>query len=379
MVKIFTLDAVVADVTNTNFVQKFRLVNTLFGFQELESLTSFPARHGLSRILSMQTSDIAAAIFVILLSSFVIDRYLFKSRYLIHIGGTKKKAEKEKDVEASLEEKASLIEEEVHDIETEKHVPLDEKSVPNATPEPSSGPRPSTTQRKISWKALAMILILYLLGLEEEFGKKGAASQPKEEKPENPSIEAKEKADKTSPTSRWGKIIQHPWTRKVEDKALLFFIALFTFVTAAYHVLFWPWFLMYFIVTECAIYGRLYNTTTVPWRSITLNMTLYTTLWTIAGATILLKPNRFRGVLWNSFAWTYAIVWWLFWIIMESHLFGEILVRWAGTSVAGFTERSFMFIMRPFLFVYLYSGVVCNVVVAVRAIKHLWEEEIGAV
>ena len=378
MVKLYTLDAAVANVTDTSSVHRFSLANTPFGLQELESITSFPARHGVSRTLSIQTSDIAAIIVIILTTSFVIDRYLFKSRYLTHVGGTKEKAEKEKDVEANLDEKAPLVEKETPDVEGKKQVQFDERFVPNAGPATSSEPQPPKIRPRGTWRILLLVLISYLFIGNETSGEDDAISKPKEEKSENLSAETKKKVDTPSPTSRWGKFVQHPRARNFFDNILLVFVALCTFVAAAYHVLFWPWFLMYFIVTECAIYGRLYHTTTVPWRSITLNMTLYTTLWTILGVTLLMKTHRLRSVLWNSFAWTYAIVWWLFWIIMESHLFAEILVKWAGLSVAGFTEQTFMFIMRPFLFVYLYSGVVCNIVTAVPTIKRLWEEETRA-
>jgi hypothetical protein len=164
-------------------------------------------------------------------------------------------------------------------------------------------------------------------------------------------------------------------TRNIEISILLL-VLLAMLLVFAFYLLFWPSILILFIMLQCGFYEDLNQGAKVPWQSIALKSTLHLAIWTIIGVTLLLKPNRLQGVLWKCFKWTHAVNWWLFWGIVESYSFGAIVARRIGFHYTGISMEVVLLIMRPSLVAYLYSGAVCDGVVAVRLSKFFWNNDI---
>jgi hypothetical protein len=374
MVNLLTVDAATANVTNTTFAHKLGLTDGPFGLQEVESVLSFPARNGRSWTVSIQTSDVATVIFTILVLTFALDHYLFRSRYLVHIGG----ARRDKDQAAALDEKASLHEKKALNVECGQKCSDDEDSKLEPKSEHESDSPASTTRSRWVHRAVFTLLILFLALLVGGKNEKEIASKTNKETLESSSTEAEAEGevDKSPPTSRWGKFVQHPWSQGIVKSAIFLLVLLAMLLVLKYYLLFWPCLLTVFIMLQCAVYEYLNHGATVPWQSIALKSTLHLAIWTIIGVTLLLKPNRLQGVLWKCFKWTHAVNWWLFWGILESYCLGAFVARRIGFHYTGITMQVILLIMRPSLVAYLYSGIVCDVVVAVRLCKYFWNNDI---
>lgn len=375
MVNISTIDPATANVTNTTFAHKIGLTDGPFGLQELESVLSFPARNGRSWTVSIRTSDSAAVVFTILVLTFAIDHFLFKSRYLMHIGG----ATRNNDHSATLNEKAVLHEKEALTLESGQKCSNDEDIDQKLKPEHDSASRTSTIFPRWVHRAFFILLMLFLLPIFGGKNAKETAFQPHKETLESWTAKAKATAevDKPSRTSCWGRFLHnHPWSQRILNSATLILGLLFMLAVFAFHLLFWPLILTIFVLLQVALYTELNNTATVPWQSIAFKSTLHLAIWTILGVTFLLKPNRLQGVLWKCFRWTHAINWWLFWAVTESHLYGPLVARWIGFHYTGITAEVVLFILRPTIVAYLYSGVVRDGVIAVRLFKYLWNNDI---
>ena len=363
MVRLYTLDAVVSNVTNTTFKHQFSLVDGPFGLRELESTTSFPARNGLSRTISIQTSDIAIFTLVTILATFAIDRHFFKSRYLIHVGGLGKKKH-ESDV---LNEKASLHEKEALNVEAGE-------TTSESPSEPKSDTGALTTWRK--WTIRAMFIIATCLFLTIGY------SEMKKVEAANAKQEAKRSTtDTDTPTEEKDDTPRAPfrWRRLVDSLSTYLFIPISILALLGFQTLFWPFYLTYFILSEILISGDLYkkDPSSAPdgWKWILLKLLLFFTIWTIAGATLMHKPTRYQIKIWAAFKWTHAVSWWLFWGILELKVWGGLLAKGLSLSIRCLPEQSFVFVMRPFLFAYLCSGMVCNCVSAFRVFKYVREHD----
>jgi hypothetical protein len=220
MVNLLTVDAVTANVTNTTFAHKFSLTDGPFGLQELKSVLSFPARDGRSWTVSILTSDVAAVIFTILVLTFAIDHYLFKSRYLVHIGGSRR----DKDRAAALDEKASAYEKEALNLESGQKCSNDEDSDLEPKSEHESDSSASKTRPRWIYRAGFTLLVLFLVALFGGKMEKEIAPKTNKETLESSSTkaEAEREADKSPPTSRWGKFVQHPWSQGILKSAYYF-------------------------------------------------------------------------------------------------------------------------------------------------------------
>lgn len=375
MVNFLTVDAVTANVTSTSFAHKLGLTDGPFGIQELESVLNFPERNGRSLTVSIRTSDAAAAVFTILALTFAIDHFLFKSRYLTHIVGT----ERNNDHAATPNEKASLHEKEALILESGQKCSNDKDSDQEPKSKHDSDFITSTVLPRWVHKATFIVLILFLVAISGGNNENATGSKTHKEILESSSAkaEAEGEADKSPPTSWWGRFVHdHPWSQRILNSAILLLgpVAMLLFV--AYHLLFWPWLLTVFIVLQCLFCSELNDSAAVPWQSIALKSTLYLAIWTIVGVTLLLKPNRLQGMLWKCFKWTHAINWWLFWVFMESYSFGNLVARRVGFQYTGIMTEVAMFIIRPSLVAYLYSGAVRDAVVALRVSKYLWNNDI---
>ena len=126
---------------------------------------------------------------------------------------------------------------------------------------------------------------------------------------------------------------------------------------------------MFGILLQCLFHEKLNPGATVPWQAIALKSTLHLTIWTIVGVTLLLKPNRLQGMLWKCLRWTHAVNWWLFWVPFESYYLSVFMAGRIGTNS---TVEVFMFILRPSLLAYLYSGIIRDAFVAVQLCKFIW-------
>lgn len=369
MVNIQIVTAATANVTT--FAHTFSLADGFLGLQELESILSFPPRNGKSWTVSIKTSDVAIALFAILVLTFAIDKHLFKSRYLVHIGGVKR----EKDDAAVLDEKASLHEKEALNVESGLKCSKDEDSnlEPNSQHDPAS---PASTARpgRLS-RALQIMAILLLATLFDSKDMKETTSKTTKETLASSSLQSEAEAgvNKSRPTSRWRRFVQHPVSQKILGFATVSSILLFMTVIFAYHLIFWPLFLALFIGLQCAFYDEVNRGATVPWQSIALTSTLCLAIWTLIGANLLLKPNRLQSTLWKYVKWTHAVNWWLFWVIYYTHYVLGFVARRTGFDYdsRGMLELG-MFFLRPTLVAYIYSGFLRDAVITVRLCKFFW-------
>ena len=370
MVHLIALDATAANVTNNTSALKFSLIDGPFGLRELESDLTFPPRNGMSWNLSIRTSDLVVVIFAILFLTFAIDRYLFKSRYLVHIGATK-----EKDHVAVHDEKAYLHEKEALDLESGKKGSRDGDSSLETKSEDDSELPTSTALSRWIHRAIYILLLLFLVAISE--GKKESrkhhkatpASSSEKTDPEG-------EVDQPPQTSWWGKMVLPPRIQGLAMAAVIPLILLFMLAVVVFNLLFWPLLLTLFILLQCALHGEINPGVAAPWESVAIKSILHLAIWTIIGVGLLLKPNRIQGTLWQVIKWTHAVNWWLFWVIFESYFCGSPVARWFGIHFSQNTMKVVLFVLRPSLVAYLYSGVVRDVLIAVRLGKCFWNNDV---
>ena len=199
MVDLYILDAVVANVTNTTFTHRFGHADGPFGLHQLTSITSFPARDGVSQTVSIKTSDIVFFTIVTVPATFAIDRYCFRSRYLAHVGRFKK----EKDQAAVLNEKASQHEKEAYNVEAARQSSESE-------PAPKSDTQAPTKRQRWALRALFTVAILFLMTIDTSSGKVEEQPKSKQETPEHTATDTQTKEEVDSPpppSSCWRKIV----------------------------------------------------------------------------------------------------------------------------------------------------------------------------
>ena len=374
MVYLQMVNTATANVTNATVALKFGLTDGPSGLQEFESVLSFPPRNGRGWRVSIKTSDIVAVTFTILVLTFAIDKYLFNSRYLVHIGGVRRK----KDDAAVLDEKASLHEKEALNVESGLKCSNDEDSdlepkLQHHSDSPASTARP----RRLSG-AIRILAILFLAALFDYKDLKKTPSETHRGTLESSSVEteAEEEVNKSRPTSRWGRFVQHPVLQGMLRYATSLLILLFMLAVFTFHLLFWPLFLGLSITLQYALYEDTNGGATVSWQSVALKSTLYLAIWTTIGVNFLLKPNPLQSMLWKCVKWTHAVNWWLFWVVFEGHFLWGFVARRTGFPYSVIVTEIVFFILRPVLVAYLYSGVVCNAVVAVRLCKFFWNYDL---
>lgn len=377
MVNLQIVNAATANITNATLA--FGLTHGPFGLQELESVLSFPPRNGRSWIVSVQTSDIVTVIFTILVLTFAIDKYLFNSRYLVHIGGVKR----EKDDAAILNEKASLYEKEALNVESALKSRDDKDSaLEPSSQHDSSSPASTAGQGRLS-RAIQLLTIFFLACLSASLldskETRGTPSGTHKETSESSIVqsETEEEVNTFRPTSWWGRFVQHPVSQKLLGYATMFLLLLSMLAFFAFHLLFWPLFLGLSIGLQ-GLFCEISNSgATVPWQSIALKSTSYLAIWTIVGVNLLLKPNRLQGMLWKCVKWTHAVNWWLFWFVVEGHACWGVVARRIGFAQSQIVMELVFFVIQPLLVVYLYSGVVRDAVVAVRLCKSFWNSDLA--
>ena len=371
MVHLMALDPATANVTKNTFALDFSLIHGPFGLRELQSDFTFPPRNGMSWNLSIRTSDLVVVIFAILFLTFAVDRYLFKSRYLVHIGG----ATQEKDHAAVHDEKAFLHEKEALDLESGHQGSSDGDSSLEPKSEDDSKLPKSTALSRWIHRTIYILLLLFLVAISE--GKKDNQKNNKAT-PESSSekTDAHGEVDHPPQTSWWGKMVLPPRVQGVFMAAVIPLVLLFMLAVVVFHLLFWPLLLTLFILLQCALHGETNPGVTAPWESIAIKSILHLAIWTFIGVGLLLKPNRIQGTLWQVIKWTHAVNWWLFWVVFESYFCGTPVARWFGIHFSQNTMKVVLFVLRPSLVAYLYSGVVRDVLIAVRLGKYFWKNDV---
>ena len=368
MVNFLPVDAASANLTNPTFTHNFSLTDGPFGLQELEAILSFPPRNGTSWIVSIRTSDLVAVLVAILVLTFAIDHYLFESRYLVHIGG----ATRAEDHPDTLDEKAALHEKEALLVESGQKCSNDVNGNLKSQSKHCSQLPASTARSRWSRKPLHILRIVVLIAIAvsvfDDKKVKEIVSGPHTEE-SNAQAEADREPDKSPPNSWWGRFVRYPKVQKLRQSASLILLLLATLVIVVFRLLLWPWFLMLLILQQCLFYEELNRGAPVPWQQITLKSSLYFATWTIMGVILLLKPNRLQGLFWKSSKWVYAVNWWLFWIVFETHFVLGFALKAAGLYYPpGITTGLVMFILRPSLVAHLYSGVLRDAFAAVRLV-----------
>ena len=371
MVHLMALDSTTANVTNNTFALDFSLVHGPFGLRELESDLTFPPRNGMSWNLSIRTSDIVVFILTTLFLTFAIDRYLFHSRYLVHIGG----ATKEKYQPVVHDEKAYLHEKEALDLESGQKGTCDGNSSLDPKSEDDSNFPSSTAHSRWTHRSIYILLLLFLVAISD-----GESEKEKPHKAESESsseeTDTEGEVDRPPQTSWWGKMILRPRIQGFFMAAVIPLVLLFMLAVVVFHLIFWPLLLTLFILLQCALHGEVNPGVADPWVSIAIKSTLHLAIWTIMGVALLLKPNRIQGMLWQVIKWTHAVNWWLFWVVFESYFCGTPVARWFGIHFSPNTMKVVLFILRPSLVAYLYSGVVRDVLIAMRLGRYIWNNEI---
>ncbi|MCJ1287654.1 hypothetical protein MMC26_007006 [Xylographa opegraphella] len=365
MADMLSVDAATTNVTNANFGHEISLIDGIFGLQELHSVLSFPVYNGGIWTLSIQTSHLTVLLFTILVLTFAIDRYIFKSRYLVHIGGAKGG----EIVAAALDEKAALYEKEAFKVESGQHCSNDDDPEPGPQPKHKSGHPASAIYLRLANKAMFITCILCVLGVARQ--RKQVAPGTDHEISEKSSMktEAEWLTDIPHSTSTWHRIDDRQWLKATISTATLLLAIFGMLVVLIFHVLFWPAVLVLVILQQCAIYEYLNNNTAIPWQSIALRSTLRLVIWITIGVTLLVRRNKFQAMLWKCFKWTHAVTWWLFLAVVEFYSVGCVVAtRYELQYDAKITRQVFVTV-RPILIAYLCSGIVCDAVVAVRLRK----------
>ena len=371
MVHLITLDATTANVTNDTFALTFSLIDGPFGLREFESDLTFPPRNGTSWNLSIRTSDIIVVISTILFLTFAIDRYLFKSRYLVHIGG----ATKEKDHAAVHDEKAYLYEKEALRLESGQKCSSDGNSSLVPKSEDDSNFPTSTALSRWTHRATYILLLLYLVAISD-FKKQKEKAQKTTPESSSEKTDAEGEADQPPRTSWWSKMVLPPRIQGLFMAAVVPLLVLYMLAAILFHILFWPWLLTLLILLQFALHQEINPGVTTPWKSIAIESTLQLAIWTIIVVGLLLKPNRIQSMLWKSIKWTHAVNWWLFWVVFESYFCWTPMARWFGIHYSQNTTKVVVFVLRPALVAYLYSGFVRDVLIAVRLGKYFWNKAI---
>ncbi|MCJ1234081.1 hypothetical protein MMC14_002039 [Varicellaria rhodocarpa] len=361
-----------------NILRVNALINTIFanrdghfGFQELECTLSFTTSDEMNRTVSTWTSDIALLLFTILLLTFVIDHYIFNGRYRAHILNV----EMDHDSNLSLEDEVLLHEKEALDVESGQ-----KNSNEDRDPEPKSKhasfSSASLNYRRGVHRATTTLLGLFVFSL---FGSEKPETAFKVFKDvsrrSSTKAKAREDSNKSGRAGKWSRLCRHPWSQRLFSSIMLLLGLVVILCVFACHILFWPALMSIFILEESAIYEDLHSGVTVPRQSIALKLTVYLVLWTIIGVTLLSKPSRFRIMLWKCLKWIHAINWWLFFAILESHNIWAFVVKRMGFYNIEIS-KAVLFIMRPSLVAYVYSGVLRDAVLVMKVFKYLWYNDI---
>ena len=211
-------DGAACNCTNATFAVTFDLAVGPIGLKQLESITSFVARSGRNRIISIRTSDIVVVIFAILALTFSIDRYFFNSRYLIHVGGAKR----DKSPSAAIDKIAVLHEKEALRVESGQNY---EKEALHLKPDQKCDNEENTDLNTAKstilpqWvcQVIYVLAMLFLTSLCRGTGTEKNASKTQElfSKRSSTTAQAEEKAQISPQTSWWSRFIHHPCSQTV--------------------------------------------------------------------------------------------------------------------------------------------------------------------
>ena len=299
-----------------------------------------------------------------------------KKRYLIHIGGA---VRDDKDTSTS-DKNAFLHEKEALKVESgQKCSDSEDKD--------SDSPVPKIRSRWVHRTIQTLLILLFIAvsditTVTDITEKKKSVSEVLKDLPKesNTKTEVEDEADLAFKVSRLGRLFQHPWSQRILLSVTFVYSILLMLAIFAFHLLYWPAHLTLLIRWQCALYEELNKGATVPWRFIAFKSIADLAIWTIVGVTVLMKSNRLRGALCKCFRWSHAVTCWLFLtaIIMGSSLVDQVEHQYNFNEVdkAQLILKPSWFITRPSLVAYIYSGVVCNAVGAVRLAKYFWNNDV---
>lgn len=230
----------------------------------------------------------------------------------------------------------------------------------------------STARPRWTSRGFYILLLLFVIAISVGQKTKEEITQATPES-SSEKTDAEGQLDQPPQISWWGKLVLPPRVQGLLTPAI---VRLAMLAVVVFHLLRWPLLLALFIMLQCFFHEEINPGVTVPWESIATKSTLHLAIWTIIGVGLLLKPNRIQGLLWKFICWTHAVNWWLFWVPFETYSCGTIVARWFGTPCSQNTWKVVFFVLRPSLVAYLYSGVVRDVLFAVRLGKYFWNNDV---
>ena len=373
MIRFQTVDASNTNVTILSY--HFSLVNGLLGLQELQCSLNHPTSNQQYWTLSIQTSDVVAALFFVVIFTFVIDHHFFKNRYLRHVGALK-------DVDGATRARrvlAALEKGKAHDDKSRLVFRSEEKTslgeAGNLEAQTDSGSSPTGSFRQRVNKVICTLAILLLALMSRSTGE--GVSSPTEEAPrasQGP-LEAEGGTNDCARNSRSDQAVYGSFSGRMRRYGVLLFVSLGGLYFLAYCVFFWPLILAFHITLEYAIHRVLHDGEPVHKLHIALKLILNLATGMTVGIFLLTKQSRFQELLWKCFRWIYAIDWWLLWGLWESSYVWAFIAKRIGSSTEGIMPMVF-FVTRPLLIAYLYLGVVLDATVAMQVAWYLWKNSL---
>ena len=375
MIRFQTVDASNTSVTILSY--QLGLVDGLLGLQELQYSLNHPTGNQRYWTLSIQTSDVVAALFFVVVVTFVIDHYFFESRYLRHVGGLRHNdgATRTRRDSAALEKgkaedyKSSLV------SGVEEKTGSGKAGILEAHAESGFSPSGSGSYRQRVYKVLLTLAILLLALIPNARSTGEAGFSPIEEAPRasHGRSEAEGGSNESARDSRSDTAVHGSFSGSIKRYGALLLASLCCLYLLIINLIFWPVFLLLHIAQECAIHEHLYPGEPVRMLHIALKSILKLAIWMTIGILLLTKPSRFQRLLWKCIRWIYAIDWWLYWGLLESYIVWAFIAKRIGSSTTGILP-TVLFVTRPLLITYLYFGVVLNASVAVQVTRYLWEK-----
>lgn len=382
------LSATITDTSNLtdpaiiHTVAVLALVDGPLGWQQFQTSVSISASSGRMWTISLRTFDLVAIVSAIILLAFAVDHYYFNSRYLVHIGGATPPTWA--TVGASTTQKKN-----VRDLESshEHKYELENKPKPQSVSAEDSQPRtPSPQPRPRCWNQATFVLFTFLVPpdiasivIETKASNNEGETPKSSPEPSDSSMSTEkplEKQAEPSSCNRLGLLIRHPWMRKIARFTRTLGLWLLLAFICLCRVLFWPFMLFFSIAFPVINYNILYPDEPMQWRDIarlSLISFLRLTFWTSAMVTLLLRTSQLQGKLWKSFRWTHATTWWLLWGSMELSRCLPYVFQVLGLPRIALGRVYDVALMPLLITAYLYSGLVCNVTVAVVMAKKLWK------
>lgn len=359
------------------------LVDAPLGLHQLRTVLTVIASNGLSWTLSWRTSDFVAIISAIILLTFAFDHYYLNSWYLVHIGGLT--ARRVRLGASTSQEKVT------RNIESGKEPSNNTDGVPQPRKESlqefidSRLCCPSLQHYSISGLrrvALVARVVFEYPVLSDVPGWKPSweqtASKPKATNLAS-STPVEELSEKPADSPTGNCLIQfmhrHPWVYNALRAVALSIYGLFITFGFIWHAIFWPVIFLLYFLDQVAVEEAIYPQEDVRWTTPFLRCILRVAFWTVASVALLLQSSRMQATLWNAFRWTYAISWWLFWGALQSFSHVHWVFYWVGLPRIQLGNIYHVALMPSLITVYLYSGLVCDVVTLIMMVKKLWKSD----